>query len=378
MKKKTLSLMLILLFIPGIFMFAGCKDKGYQLVDLAKDYKNIQNSCKNVEIVDNRVVFKYDSYESGSVKYLTKSIEEIDPYTSLKNYNILLDNSLGFVYEYIEVCSSANIEADAGFRNNLKSQLDDLTNAICEVDIYIDQWARAMEVYYSDEQQVINNQCLSRFKTLLMGYNDLYQKSIAFSNSLANLYYGYALNDANPKVDDVKLADFDSTVVVGKLPGRAKYEISSLSQLFVEMYVDGTNLATYLTTPTIINEGEDDETVVFNSFSLNRANFEYLTMVNNLNRIFADSFKAEEAIERANSASNKQNFYNFAINAYNLQNILENDNKLFVEACQKIEYIDVDNSDSAEVQSKEIVDNYKYIVTKYYNVLNGMLNIIIR
>lgn len=383
MKKKILSLLLVVLFIPAVFMFTGCKDDGYKLTNLEQDYKNIVGKCENISLVDNKIDFNYDKYTIGSTKYLTYCVNNIEPYTSIKNYNIILDNLMGFVYENIGVCSNANIEADAGVRNNLKSQLDQLGEAIYEIDVYINQWAEVVEFNYNGSsveernKQIVNSQCLSRFKTLLMGYNNLYQKSISFGNSLSSLYYTYALNDANPKIDNVSLADFNSSVIISKLQGRVKYEVSNLSQLFVEMCIDGNDLPTRLTTPIILNEGKDNETITFNSFSLNQTNFKYLDMVNNLNRAFGSSFDAETAVEVANAAGNKQSFYNLAIKAYNLQNILENDNSLFVRACKNVQYSNVESTNAFELQSKEIVDNFKYVVEEYCSVLSGMLDIVI-
>lgn len=379
MKKKILSLILVLVFIPSIFMFAGCKDKGYQLVDLVKDYQNIGSKCENIKVVDNKIVFDYGVHTKDETKYLTECVNEIAPYTEIADYNILLDNLMGFVYENIEVCSNANIEADVEVRNNLKFQLDELSTAVYEMDVHINHWAKIIEFNYDKEKKddLINAQCLSRFKNVLTAYNTLFQKAIGFSNGLADLYYNYALNDANPKIDNVQLADFDASVIVSKLQGRVKYEISNLSQLFVEIYVDGNNLPTELTTPIVLNEGEDNETIVFNTFELNKTGFDYLDKINNLNRIFADTFNAEQAVEKANANLNKQNFYNLAIKAYNLQNILENDNDMFVNACKKIQYSNIEIDNVYEVQSKEIVDNYKKVVEEYYGVLASMLNIIL-
>ena len=379
MKKKILSLILALVFIPSIFMFAGCKDKGYQLVDLVKDYEKIGTKCENIKVVDNKIEFDYDVHTIGETGYLTECVNEIAPYTEIADYNILLDNLMGFVYENIDVCSNANIEAGAEIRNNLKFQLDEFANAVYELDVHINHWAKIIEFNYSstDKTEMTNVQCLSRFKNVLTAYNNLFQKAISFSNGLADLYYNYALNDANPKVYNTSLVDFDASVIVSKLQGRVKYEISNLSQLFVEIYVDGNNLPTELTTPIVLNKGEDNETIIFKTFELNKTGFAYLDKVNNLNRIFADDFNAEQAVEKANANLNKQNFYNLAVKAFNLQNILENDNDIFVNACKKIQYNNIDNNNVYEVQCIEIVDNYKIVVEEYYGVLESMLNIIL-
>ena len=191
MKKKILSLILAFLFIPSIFMFAGCKDKGYQLVNLVSDYEKIGTKCENVVIDKNKLVFNYDNHKIGETKYLTKCVNEIAPYTEIKNYNILFDNLMGFVYENIEVCSNANIEASAEVRDNLKLQLDELATAVYEIDVHINHWAKIIEFNYSatDNTEMTNVQCLSRFKNVLTAYNNLFQKAISFSNGLSDLYY---------------------------------------------------------------------------------------------------------------------------------------------------------------------------------------------
>lgn len=367
------------MFIPGIFMFAGCKDKAYKLTNLKTDYNKITSKCENIKMVDNKLVFKYDQFKVGSTPYLSEAIDGVEPYTNLKNYNILLDNLMGFVYEYIDVCSNKNIDASASDRNNLKADLDDFAESVYEMDVYINQWAEVVEFNYDaeDKSHIINSQCLSRFKTLLFGYNNLFQKSINLSNSLSDLYYNVALNDSNPRIDNLKLADFNSSVIISKLQGRVKYEISNLSQLLVEIYVDGNDLPNRLTTPIIINEGEDDETIEFESFDLDQANFKYVTMINDLNRAFSEKYYAEIAVELANADANKQSFYDLSIKAYNLQNILDNENGMFVDACNEIQYSNINNLEVEQKYNKDIIDNYKFIVLEYYNVLNSMLNIVV-
>ena len=378
-KRKMIKFILLFLFIPCVFMFSGCKDDSYKLSNLESDYQHIAENCENVYMVDNKIVFDYDNFTIGETKYLTECIDEVAPYTSIQNYNIIFNNLMGFVYEYIDVCSSDNIEVDEATRDKIKFQLDEFSQAVYDVDVYIGQWAKIIEFNYDIENKddIINSQCLSRFKTLLIGYNNLFQKSISLGNCLSSLYYNNALNDANPRIDNVELENFDSSVIISKLQGRVKYEISNLSQLFVEIYIDGNDLPTYLTNPIIVNEGKDDETITFNSFSLNQTDFEYLNMVDDINRAFGDDFDAETAVEVANAEGNKQSFYNLSVKAYNLQNVLENDNSLFVRACKNVQYSNINYSEVNEKQNKEIIDNYKFIVEEYHDVLSEMLDIVI-
>ena len=42
MKRKILSLLLVLMFIPTAFLFSACKDKGYNLNNLQKDLMQLK------------------------------------------------------------------------------------------------------------------------------------------------------------------------------------------------------------------------------------------------------------------------------------------------------------------------------------------------
>lgn len=355
MKKQFLSLLLVVLFIPSIFVFAGCKDKSYKLSNLEGDYKNIVSGCENIKMEGNKIVFDYSSHKIGDIAYMD-SVLNLEPYNQLENYNLLFDNLMGFVYEYISVCSSDNIEVDADTRNKLKTELNNLSLSINSVDIYINQFAEIIEFNYNEN--VITDICLARYKNLLFEYNNLYQTTINFSNSLASLYYNNALYDSNPRIDSISLENFDSSVVISKLQGRVKYQVSNLSQIFVEKYIDGQGIEEVIITD---NEG------VFGKLDLSKDN--YLSNVNNIERVFNSSFDAESAVIIANSESKKQTFYNLAVQAYNLQNILDNDNYMFVQACNAIQYGKVGNN-----KSKDIINNYNYAVQKYNDVLVGMLN----
>lgn len=363
MKKQFLSLLLVILFIPSVFLFAGCDDKSYKLTNLESDYCNIVSNCDNIKIEDNKIVFDYSNHKLGNDEYLVSAIS-VEPYNQLNNYNKIFDNLMGFVYEYVDVCSNKNIDADANIRNNLKSELDELSIAVNDVDTYINQWAEVIEFHFNDD--ITNDQCLARFKTLLSAYNSLYQKSINFSNSLASLYYNNALNDANPRLDKIKIDDFDSSIIISKLQGRVKYQVSNLSQVFVEMYIDGHDL------PTIITTKNEEEEVFEGKLDLNQNG--YLAKVNSIERVFGAGFDAETAVTIANGASIKSTFYNYSVKAYNLQNILDNDNDMFISACNQIRYGKINTEYAYQLKCKEIIDDYNYIVNDYNQVLTDMIN----
>lgn len=363
MKKQFLSLLLVLLFVPSIFLFVGCGEESYKLTKLESDYCDIVENCDNIKIENNKIIFDYSNHKLGNNAYLVSAIN-VEPYNQLNNYNTLFDNLMGFTYEYIDVCSNKNIEASATTRNSLKKDLDELSIALNDVDTYINQWAEVIEFHYNDD--ITNEQCLARFKTLLSAYNNLYQTSINFSNGLASLYYNNALNDSNPRIDNVELADFDSSVIISKLQSRVKYQVSNLSQVFVEKFVDGRGLETIITT-------KDEETELFEG-ELDLNQNDYLDKVDSIERVFGAGFDAETAVTIANGASKKETFYNYSVQAYNLQNIIENDNEMFISACNKVVYGKA-NLDVDQVKYKEIIDDYSYVVNEYNEILSSMINL---
>lgn len=358
MKIKILSLLLVLFLIPGAFILSACgKDKGYSLSNLKTDFEKVKE-FENVNFTDNKIKFKYDNYVDNEKKYLVEVMETTEPYVQLKNYDILFDDIMGFVYENIAVCSSNKIEADKAFRNRLKTELKDFVEAVDDVDTYISQWAEIMRTQTGENGNYLNESCLSRYKTLLEGYNDLLQTSISLTNSLSSLYYNNALNDANPDISKIKFENFDASVVVSKIQNRIKYQISNLSQSFVEMYIDGSDLPNRITNK---NNG-------FAKLDLDAYN--YLYLVNSVNK----SFDAKTAAEFANNDVNKQDFYNLSIQAYTIQEILDNNYEMFIKACNNIVYAEVDEeSTSSEKVYAEIIENNNYTIKEYNTILIKML-----
>lgn len=358
--KKLLCLLLVAILIPSVFVFSACgNDNAYKLSSLSADYSKIDD-YENVKMEKNKIVFDYDKFVYENEHILTYCIDNVEPYTELKNYNTLLNNILIFVYEYIDVCSNDNIEADAKIRNEVKFNLDEMNSAIKDVDTYINQWYDVIRFKYNDN--ILDSACLSRFETLLESYSDLYQKAINFSNTISRIYYKYALNDSNPNIYEKGYAQFDASVVVSKLPGRIRYQISNLSQSFVEMYVDGEDLAKFITDETSSGFGKMDLT-----------QYNYLNSVNSISK----DIDLNKAVEIANNIANKEKFYNLAIDAYNIVNIIDNDYEMFIKACNNVIYTEVNSSSSSldQVYAK-LIENNKFIINRYNLVLTEMVDII--
>ena len=208
-----------------------------------------------------------------------------------------------------------------------------------------------MRTQTGENGNYLNESCLSRYKTLLEGYNDLLQTSINLTNSLSSLYYNNALNDANPDISKIKFEKFDASVVVSNIQNRIKYQISNLSQSFVEMYVDGD------LPNDIINKDKG-----FAKLDLNAYN--YLSLVESINK----SFEAKTAAEFANNDVNKQKFYNLSVEAYTLQEVLDNNYEMFMKACNNVVYAEVDEKASAEEKIyAEIIENNNHTADTVYH-----------
>ena len=156
-------------------------------------------------------------------------------------------------------------------------------------------------------------------------------------------------------------------MIISKLQGRVKYQVSNLSQVFVEKYVDGQDLETIITT-------KDEEQGFIGILDLTAGN--YQAKVESIERVFGSGFDAESAVVIANGSSKKQTFYNYSVQAYNLQNVLDNDNGMFISACNKVVYGKAKVEFDDQAKYKEIIDDYSSVVNNYNAVLIAMIDLI--
>lgn len=352
-KFKILCLVLVVMLCPIMMLFTGCKkDEGYKLSSLEGDFRSITVGLSNVKVKNNKFIFDYSEYKKDGEEYIENLIRTEQPYNNLISFNTLVDNLLGFTYEYIDECSVDSIEVGEEFRNSLKKQLEDLKSSFKEVDTYTNQWAETL--YRVDKSEKTS---LYMFEILLKGYNNLYQKAINFANSISYLYYNHALSNSNPKISSAA----QCLDVITKVKGRVKYQTSCLTQSYVEMYLDGGNLIKEIV----------DKKNGYKSIDLNQGN--YLQKINALNVNF-DITKASEKAINADKA-----FYELAVKAYNLQNVLANNFKSFEIACNKINYVDCKELkvlNAEQIMYVQIIeDNFEYL-TIYNNTLQLILEII--
>lgn len=338
------------MLLPIASLFSACGNDGYNLNNLQNDFNTIQTENENIKYSDGKFVFDYSKHAN-----LNAVVEYTYPYTQLKEYNKVYENLMAFTFDYIDECSNNSSIDNAKTKDSIKKDLDALKKAIHDVDNYVNMLAEIINVSYNDD--IFTNACLSRYENLLVSYSELFKCTTNFNNSLADLYFNHVLVDGNPNVFEMGSSNFDVNKVVNIFDARLKYQMSNLSQCFVEMYIDG-NLA-------------DQMANAEEYFDLTQYNYE-----DNIEAISL-SFDEQVASEKANNASNKQRFYELSVQAYNIQAALKNDDSKFIHACNKIAYASINLSEASaeEKMCVEIID-YRYeLVSTYNEVLAEMLNI---
>ena len=340
MKKRILSLILVLMLIPFASLFSACgKEKGYNLNNLNNDFNAIANENNNVKLEGGVLSFDYSNHGN-----LQEVINTTDEYKILNDYNYVFENLMIFASNNVAKCSNNSATNNVSLKNQTQQDLNNFKKSVSDVNQCFNLFAEMILVSQSNPT---SSNCVGRFNNLIKTYDAMFENGRKFNNTLANLYFNNILNDGNPNVYAIGETNFNSNIVISKIRSRIEWEISLLSSSFVEMTDD---------------------------FSLN----DYGYKSNMTNLLNVASLKEDKAIERANE--NKSSFYKLSVQAQNIQTTLNNDNGKFVYACNEIDYVAVSASDSALSQQKlcaSIIDeNYKTIST-YANVLSQMLDIML-
>ena len=89
MKKRFLSLILVLFLLPGAFFISACgKGGGYNLKNLSEDFYAIaKDENDNIVKNDNKVVFNYSHHIKNEEAYVNDAINTVETYINLKKYN---------------------------------------------------------------------------------------------------------------------------------------------------------------------------------------------------------------------------------------------------------------------------------------------------
>ncbi len=350
MKKRILSLILVLMLIPFASLFSACgKDKGYNLNNLVSDYNSIANENNNVKLDGGVLSFDYSSY--GNVQEI---IDNTNEYKILNDYNFVFENLMMFASNNVAKCSNNSATKNVAIKNQTQQDLIEFKKSVSDVNQCFNLFAEMILVSQSNPT---SSNCVGRFNNLIKTYDAMFENGRKFNNTLANLYFNNILNDGNPNVYAVGRTNFNANMVISKIRSRIEWEISLLSSSFVEM-TDDFNLS--------------DNNYYTDNGNNNDSYMEKLLKV--------ASLKEDKATERANHEDNKSSFFNLAVQAQNIQTVLNNENSKYVYACNEIDYIAVSAADSASAQQKLcasiIEENYNTIST-YANVLSQMLVIML-
>lgn len=366
MKRKVLiSLLVCLLLIPGVFVFTACgDDEGYQLSELRSDFNSIVSKYENVNLTsDNKIEFDYSIYIYQNEQYFTDLVNSSLPYSHLNNfYNKLFDNSLQFIYNYIDRCSTNELNVEREKRNELNMYLQEFDNALNDVSLNVSLVAEILR--FNINGDVFNSVCMNRLKNLFDSYDNLYFAVYRITDCLSDIYFNYALTDYNFDFSSITVDEFDANKVANILDSKIQYNIVSLTRDYTEQNVKGGEMSTKLTT----NE---------NGFQGVGFKFdEYQVKISQVDKTFSSTIADE-----INTSAYKQDFFEEAIKLYNLQTILNNNFEIYLQVCQEVVYSRVAsdiNATDYESLCLEIIDNHSYIVDEYNAVLVDMLAIMER
>lgn len=361
MRRKFLSLIIAFVLLGSGLVFGACGkgDSGYKLSNLATDYTEQIDEISNINVLtDNTIEFDYSIYVYGGETYMSNVINSYAPYSYLQSfYNELLNNSMSFVYSYIDICSTNSIKAPKALREEAKSNLDkfvvSLKKTSGNVDAIADKIRKGNAVMESD--------CMNSLKNLFDSYDELYQSAYNFTASLTEIYYEYAYTDSNPDISNIPLNQYDASKSVLILKNRIDYQISNYTQSYIEIIIKGTNLSAGFTT-------------VGNVGSLPANYNQYKTTVASLDVEIDDTLGVA-----VNESEVKEDFMNSAIELYNCLAILENQHKLYMVATNKVSYNEVINDVNAttyELDCVKIIINYINIIDEVNDSMSGMINIL--
>jgi len=349
MQKRILSLILVLALIPTAFFFAACgKSTQNNLSTLDDEFYAIATEYDNFVYEDD--VLKVSLTNHNKLKNAVNASN--NQYRYIKNYNEMFESLMCFSSEYVDECANYKPGVDKKTKNRIFNDLEALKLEVTAVNRAIETLSGMMVASSS----ITSNSCLVAYENLLLTYEDMFEKAIAFNNTMVDLYYNRVLRSGNPNIAVIDIENFNVELVINKLQGRVRYQRANLTQSFIKMYIEGGNLA---------------HNLAYGQISLDTSKYNY---ANNMQAI-SYTINMEQAIDRANA--NKVAFYNYAVQAYNLQEILSMDIGRLSYACRTICMARIDeNSTAIENMCADIIRENYNTLTQYSAALSGMVNII--
>ncbi len=349
MKRKIFILISLIALLPTVFFFSACgkstKNNLSTLDDefyaISKEYDNFvfEDGYLKISLVDHLQLNKVVNASNNQYKYLS-------------NYNQMFQSLMCFTSEYVDECANYQPGVDRNTKTKVYNELNALKKEIVAVNSAIETLSGIMAVNTSNPT---TSACLVAYENLLLTYEDMFDKAVAFNNSIVDIYYNHALRSGNPNIAALSLDNFAVELVINKLYARVRFQQANLTQSYFKMYLEGGTLA---------------HDIAYGG-SLDTSKYNYSS---NMNAI-SFSVDMDEAIQKANA--NKLAFYNYSVQAYNLQEILSMDIGRFSYACRTICMKDIDsNSTDIEVMCKSIIEENYNTLTQYNNALAGLIGII--
>lgn len=352
MKKIFFSLILCFILLGSSLTFSACKKDNFKLSSMYKEYETITSKYENVKLTEDKLTFEYN-------EKFTQEINTNLPYTNIKDfYNPMFDYSMSFVNGFIKKCSNDEIKSTKKQRKNIKTALNNFDIALAEVNSNISTVEELVNIDPASTSAHI------KLQGLFSSYENLYRSIFELSNYLQDIYFDYASEyNTNPTTSTLNKFDSDKHVILlnAKI-ANAKVE---LTETFIEKYIKNFDYSTKLTEKTGDN---------FNSLPVEFDTFNQ--KIKNIDKSI--SITVASAIIKENSIK-KENFYNFCIEAYNIEQTMKDHNPMFKDAKNSIVYMVEKNNINITNENKlklESIDKYDLLANNYVDSIEKIVNLL--
>jgi len=243
MKNKFLCLLLCAFLVIGGIIFSACGIKGYDLKKFNNDYLALANQ-EGVS-VNEQGYLEFDFIQIYNAIVARDGNPANDPcatslatfYAPLTNqYAYLTKNSQNFIV-YVKEMLSAGNDASKQTRNNIQSQLKEVSSSLNNVQNKIKDYVRVISITTS--QNTLDRQAY--FNNLTNALCGFYNSCRNLSFSVANVFFNDILNNEN--YNFYSNANNYSVKLTNTLPDITNFQVFNLTQNFVEMYVEGNDKA---------------------------------------------------------------------------------------------------------------------------------------
>lgn len=344
MKKFISSLVLLVLIFSGMGVMQACKkEQHYSMANFQTDFEKLAEDRTNVDLEDGKLTINY-SNSIGSGQTLQNLVDSsTGKYKNLKFYQYVLDNSLSFVYEHIELASTDSLTDDGTKKDKIKSDINEIASMLNSLTENIGMLSDMISL---DSEDSLTS---ARYNALLNSFSRLCIATTNLSMDLSNIL----LINPNPYAK----SSLDVELLVGNLNSRISYQKSMLTQTYIEMY---------------LNDAELSKSVANGEKSIDLIKYDYKSNVEAINY----HVDVQNGIINANSSTD---FETKIKSAYAMQVALDNDMDKYLKASNSINYPSVKSSEqnsNRELQCLTIIENQQALLSEYNAILVDILGIV--